>query len=201
MANKAMDKTRKRLREDVGRNGGQLTMCRSSLLRKHRKQLNAQERIELEKWFALLPELRLAYDHKEEFFKIWYSSCKVSAQQRYCRWLQQVPPELRKDFKNISTSMKRWGEYIFNYFDHRYTNAFTESTNRRIKDIQREARNGRFETVRAKAIYGTIVRQQLRAARTHEPNPNMRRAKRAMNPAMENVSAFNQQISIQIPLF
>ena len=76
-----------------------------------------------------------------------------------------VPPEM-KDFKQLITAMENWSEYIFNYFDHpKVTNAFTESSNRGIKDIQRMLRNGRFETVRAKAIYGTAMRKQLRAAR------------------------------------
>lgn len=219
MANESLDKVRKRLRDGVNRRNGQPTMCKSSLLRKHYGQLKEHEKIELKRWFSLKPELRLTYDLKEDFFRIWFSSCKATTRKRYNKWLQQLLESgLQKDFKHLLTAMNNWGEQIFNYFDPRCkdastestnqrdrnvrcTNAFTESTNRRVKDIQREARNGRFETVRAKTIYGTIVRQQLRVARYHEPNPNMSRAKRAAKPAMENLSACRQQTSTQLALF
>jgi transposase len=201
MANEALDHVRKRLRSGMQRRGGQLTMCKSSLLRKHRGQLKKNEEIELERWFTNKPDLQMAYQLKEEFFEIWRSSSKATARERYRQWLDQVPLGLSKDFKPLITAMQNWGEYIFNYFDHRCTNAFTESTNRRIKDIQREARNGRFETVRAKAIYGTLVRQQLKAARSHPPNQNKARTKRASKQGQENLSAISQQPSIQLALF
>ena len=73
------------------------------------------------------------------------------------------------DLKPLLTAMENWGEYIFNYFDHPYTNAFTEASNRRIKDIQREGRGGSFPTVRAKIIFGTLRRQELKDAREQEP--------------------------------
>jgi hypothetical protein len=71
--------------------------------------------------------------------------------------------------------MEKWGEYVFNYFDHPHTNAFREAAVRRLKDIRREGRGGSFETVRYKAIFGTLLRQELKAAREQEPGYARRR--------------------------
>ena len=202
MANEAVDSVRNRLRKNLQRKRGQPIMCRSSILRKHPHQLKDDEQAEMERWFSFKPELRAAHDLKEQFFAIWHTHNKFAAQERYCRWRLSVPSELEKDFKKLITAMTNWGEYIFNYFDHRYTNAFTESTNRRIKDIQREARRGRFETVRAKAIHGANVRREMKAARKRQAKPKRSRSGKAGGILVpERLSFPARQTSIQMSLF
>lgn len=201
MANEAVDRVRNRLRPR-GRRKNQATMCKSSLLRKHTHQLTKDEKAEVERWFDFKPELRAAHNLKERFFAIWHTHSKSAAQESYCRWRLSIPPELEKDFKKLTTAMTSWGEYIFNFFDYRYTNAFTESTNRRVKDIQREARRGRFETVRAKAIYGAKVRRQMKEARERQPKPKRSRSGKAggvLAPGELLLPA--RQTSIQMSLF
>lgn len=176
MANQALIKVRNRLRHDVQRRHGQPTMCKSSLLRKHPNGLKGAEKAELEMWFGLYPELRAAYELKERFYAIWHTHSKAAAEEGYRRWLLSVLPELREDFGELITAMREWGRYVFNFFDHPYTNGFTESTNRRVKDIQREARRGGFETVRAKVIYGAKVRRQMREARERQAKPRRSRS-------------------------
>jgi transposase len=204
MANEALDKVRKRLRPSV-RHKGQPNMCKSSLLRKRRHQLEKAAELELEMWFSIKPELWIAYDLKESFFELWNTAhkdtTKATAQENYRQWLRSVPLEFKKDFKGLITAMNNWGEYIFNYFDCKYTNAFTESTNRRIKDIQREVRNGSFETVRTKIIYGTIFRQQLKAARGKQAKTKWIRAKKVGEKVREKALFCQRPRSIQIPLF
>jgi transposase len=202
MANQALNKVRNRLRREVQRKSNERTMCKSSLLRKHPNKLKEGERAELEMWFSVKPELRAAYELKEQFFAIWHTHSKAAAQESYRQWLLCIPPELRKDFGKILTEMKKWGKYVFNYFDYRYTNAFTESTNRRVKDIQREARSGSFETVRAKVIYGTIVRQQMKAARERQAKPKRSRSGKAGGVLVpETLLPLMRQTSIQMSLF
>lgn len=167
-ANDGIDRVRLRLRKGVQRRKGQPTMCRRELLRKHYDQLENSEPQELAKWFELLPELRLAYEVKEAFFKIWCSSSSRTAKARYERWLNQFPSELREDFRALLTSMRDWSQYVFNFFDHRYTNAFTEASNRLVKDIQRDTRSCSLMTARAKVVYGTLLRQHLGAIRQEE---------------------------------
>jgi len=167
-ANEGMDRVRLRLRKGVQRRRGLPTMCRRELLRKHYDQLEKAERQELQKWFELLPELRVAYEVKEAFFQIWYSSSSRTARARYEKWLNRFPAELRDDFKGLLSAMRDWGQFVFNYFDHRYTNAFTEASNRLVKDVQRETRRCSFQTVRAKVVYGTLLRQHLENIRKEE---------------------------------
>lgn len=175
MANEAVDNVRRRLRKEIKRTRGGIQMCHRKLLRKHRGQLTLAERSQTEQYFKLLPELESAYEAKENFFAIWRASSSFAAKAQYEEWREACPPEIRCDFKTLFTAMENWGEYVFNYFDHPHTNAFTEASNRRIKDIQREGRGGSFETVRYKAIFGTLLRQELKAVREQEPGYAKRR--------------------------
>lgn len=175
MANESVDRVRHRLNKEIKRTRGGMHMCHRKLLRKHRGQLTWEERLEAERYFELLPDLRVAYDTKERFFEVWRASDSDSAKALYEEWRQACPAEVMEEFRPLHTAMRNWGRYVFNYFDHPYTNAFTEASNRRIKDIQREGRGGDYRTVRAKIIYGTLLRQELKAARESEPGYAKRR--------------------------
>lgn len=184
---------KERLRREIKRTRGGVQMCHRKLLRRHRNQLTPEERAQMGQYFKLLPELELAYEAKEDFFAIWRAAGSAAAKARYAEWVGACPPEVRGDFKALLTAMENWGEYVFNFFDHPHTNAFTEASNRRIKDIQREGRGGSFETVRYKAVFGTLLRQELTAAREAEPGYAKRRgtprAKGPRPPAVEAVAA------------
>lgn len=164
-ANDSMDNVRKRLRKDVKETPGESVMCDKDLLRKHLDKLSPKEQENLQSWFRYMPELRMAYDLKEAYFEIWSSLSSAVARKRYQKWLEQLPVEFKEDFKPLLSAMKNWGEFIFNYFDHRYTNAFTEQANRQIRDILRVSRTCGFETYRAKIIYGTMLRKQMEKRR------------------------------------
>ena len=105
--------------------------------------------------------------------------------------------------------MGNWGDYVFNYFDYPYTNAFTESSNRRVKDIQREGRGGDFKTVRAKMIFGTLQRRALNSTREMEPSHAKRqgtpRAKGPRPRTVERTKAESRKrrlpVGLQLPLF
>ncbi len=165
MANESVDRIRHRLRREIKRTRGGVQMCHRKLLRKHQGQLTPDEQMQMERYFELFPDLKMAYETKEAFFALWRATGSIAAKVLYQEWLAACPLKVVSDFKPLTTAMDNWGEYIFNYFDHKHTNAFTEASNRRIKDIQREGRGGSFETVRYKAIFGTLLRQELKAAR------------------------------------
>jgi transposase len=190
MANESVDRVRQRLRKEIKRTRGGVQMCHRKLLRKHRGQHTDDERVDVERYFRLFPILKSAYEMKEAFFDIWRATGSVAAKARFEEWREACPQELKADFKPLLTAMEKWSEYVFNYFDHPHTNAFTEASNRRIKDIQREGRGGSFETVRYKAIFGTLLRQELKAAREQEPGYAKRRGTpRAKGPRLKAVEA------------
>jgi transposase len=190
MANESVDRVRHRLRKEIKRTRGGVQMCHRKLVRKHRGQLTLDEQRQLERYFELFPELKLAYETKEAFFALWRATGSVAAKAQYEEWWAACPEEVRNDFKPLSKTMEHWGKFIFNYFDYPYTNAFTEASNRRIKDIQREGRGGNFLTVRYKAIFGTLLRQELKAAREQDPGHAKRRGTaRAKGPRLKPVEA------------
>lgn len=168
-ANDCMDNVRKQLREVVQETPGESVMCDKDLLRKHWNKLNPKEQENLKGWFRYMPELGLAYELKEAYFEIWNSPSSMIARNRFQKWyeqLKQLPPTFETDFRPLLSVMQNyWGNYIFNYFDHCYTNAFTEQANRQIRDILRASRTCSFETYRAKIVYGTMVRKQMEKRR------------------------------------
>lgn len=182
MANQAIDRVRRRIHMGMTPYDRRLVMRDPRLLRKRRGQLlepvrdsngavvkgadgtpimqpNADGRV-VEKWFRDVPELGVVYNLKEDFFEVWGSSCSASARVRYEAWERSVPEELRggEGFGPLLTAMKNWGEEVLNFFDHRFTNAFTESANNVIKSVQRRARRADYATIRARVLYGPALR-------------------------------------------
>lgn len=182
MANEVMDTVRNRLypRTKRKREPGQPLRPRPEPFRQRRGASSAGAQRHREYWFSLQPELEMAYDLKEDFLEIMDAKtygevrlCKAAARRRYEEWRERFPAneenaKLLRDFKKIFTAMKNWGDLIFNYFDHGFTNAFTESMNRRIKDVRRETRGCSFETAQDRAIYGTYLRKQQMEDRERE---------------------------------
>lgn len=190
MANECVDRVRHRLRKEIKRTRGGVQMCHRKLVRKHRSQLSPDEQRLLERYFEIFGDLELAYETKEAFFALWRATGRVAAKARYDEWWAACPKEVKDDFKPLSNTMDEWGEFVFNYFDYPYTNAFTEASNRRIKDIQREGRGSNFQTVRYKAIFGTLLRKELKAAREQDPGYAKRRGTaRAKGPRLKPVEA------------
>lgn len=163
MANQAVDRVRRRIHKELSSYDRRLVMRDPRLLRKHRDQLKRMGKLNVvEEWLDRLPELKAAYDLKEAFFEVWYSSCSTTSWHRYDAWERSVPEEMRtkETFGPLLTAMRNWGDEVMNFFDHRFTNAYAESANNFIKTVQREGRRCDFETVRAKVLYGGAVRRE-----------------------------------------
>lgn len=211
MGNKAMDQVRTRLykvRKEEREPGQERPRPETFRMRRHRLKSKHQE--DIAKWRAAKPELGMAFDLKEQFLEIWdldsYESvvtiCSDAARARYIQWEASLPGGdeyalLRKAFKPIITAMTNWGRQIFNYFDYRYTNAFTESSNRKIKDGNREMRGCNFTRARSVAVYGTLIGKLKREAREQEwerirPRVNRKAGRRAKE---EQQTAISEQTS------
>ncbi|GMX64911.1 hypothetical protein Elgi_41800 [Paenibacillus elgii] len=105
------------------------------------------------------PKLKMAYDLKEDFFKIWDSKSRLEAYGKYQHWLRRIPDEMRAPFKPIVTAMKNWEEEVFNYFDHPVTNAYTESVNNLIRLANRIGKGYSFEALKAKILFTEGIRK------------------------------------------
>jgi hypothetical protein len=56
-------------------------------------------------------------------------------------------------FRPCISAWTNWQPYILSYFDHRITNAFTESLNSLIRVMNRLGRGYSFEALRAKILF------------------------------------------------
>jgi transposase len=206
-ANKMMDAVRVRWypRDKKKREPGQPYRPRHEPFRKRRATLDPKDVAHMMYWFDKCPELRLAYNLKEDFLEMFDEEtydgrllmCKEAARQFYKEWRNNLPvgeeyKALLKNLQIILKPMAHWGEYIFNYFDDHYTNAFTESMNRKVKDILRDARGCNFETVHARIVFGTFLRKQRNADRERERKAVMphsvRKSRQQSNPKSQNTT-------------
>ena len=155
MANEAMETLRKSLKKDLTvHHRRQLKGDRKMMLMRKR-DLNPMQQMIIETWLDHYPELGLAYQLKEEFFDIWLAQTEPEARMRYQNWLAKIPEHHKKHWKPLITSMTNWEKEIFAYFGpaQRKTNAFTESINRKMRDLNRDSRGMSFEMFRAKTLF------------------------------------------------
>lgn len=127
------------------------------LLLKRRFELTAEQKSQLDAWFKDVPEFKQAYDLKEAGYDVYKSTTKRNAKKNFAKWKERIPKNLEPAFRNFLGMVKRWGSYIFNYFDFKVSNAFTESKNRDIKSLQRQGRRTSFPVLRARLIHGDVT--------------------------------------------
>lgn len=131
-----------------------LKRCRYTLLKRRMNWKAHDVRIFAEiaeKW----PEMAELYEWKEaahDLFDRGYG--QEGARRAYDIWLTNLPPKFRRFFRRFTNNMRdeRWGNQIFNYFDHPYTNAYTERLNGMIDDANRIGRGYPFRTLFLKAM-------------------------------------------------
>lgn len=127
------------------------------LLLKRRFELTDDEKNKLEAWFEEVPEFKQAYDLKEAGYDLFKATSRRDAEKRFEKWKASIPENLKPAFKGVLGTFGRWGKYIFNYFDHPVSNAYTESKNRDIKTLQRQGRRTSHAVLRAKLLYGPVA--------------------------------------------
>lgn len=117
-------------------------------------KLSFTSKIFKEAILAEFPELRVAYDLKEQFHQIYEAQTREEAEKLYFDWLESIPEDLHI-YDPLITAVTNWNYEIFNYFNHgRYTNAIAEGFNRLIRQKAYEGVGYDFEVFRAKVIYG-----------------------------------------------
>ncbi|MDE2174624.1 MAG: ISL3 family transposase [Betaproteobacteria bacterium] len=124
-----------------------------ALFRKRERDLNDRERLLLSGWLNNIPELAEAYRLKEGYFDIYEAGNQAQAAARFDAWAKSVGPEHRAAFAPALSAWRNWQPQILAYFDHRITNAFTESLNSLIRSINRRGRGHSFEVLRALVLY------------------------------------------------
>jgi len=153
MANEAMEKVRKGLREwlTIKQRRG-LMHDRFVLLRRER-DLSDKDSLLLSGWLKNYDELGAAYQLKEDFFGIYDAQSPDAAQGRFLEWKNRITPEVAPAFSDLVRAWDNWTPWILGYFDHPVTNAYTESLNSLTRVMNRLGRGYSFEALRAKILF------------------------------------------------
>lgn len=154
MANQALEVVRKAVRAQLSEKQRRTLMHDRFILLRRRSELQPKDQLILEAWTKNFPVLGKAYEMKESFYEIWDAQSKDEAFDRLFAWQDQITPELSDAFTPVALTMEEWGDEIFAYFDHRVTNAYTESLNGLTRVANRLGRGYSFEVLRARLLYG-----------------------------------------------
>ena len=162
MANEAMEKIRKGIKAGLSQHRRRALKGDRKLMLMREHDLNPMNRMVVDTWLNQFPELGAAYRLKEEFLNIWNLENESDAKEEYRRWHSSLTPEERPQWAPLTTAMSNWEAEIFAYFGdgQRNTNAFTESMNRQMKDLNRAARSMSFEMFRAKMLFSVEHRMK-----------------------------------------
>lgn len=201
-ANDAMDQIRKRIKRGLTVPQKRVLKGDRKLMLLRRHDLDAMGKLKIQTWFDQFPDLGAAYRLKETFYGIWKCKSRRSAMAAYELWKSHIPEDQVKDWKVVTTMMTNWGQYIFNYFDfipQRYTNSLTESTNRYLRDVNRNARGLSFEMFRAKVMF--TLEHKVKAPQTKRIAPFLARVGSTQAPIEDAVVDYGVPISSIIELF
>jgi transposase len=158
----ALDIIRKEFREQLDKTQKRLLMHERFVLLKNKEDLRVERRkpnepseVELrDKWFARFPTLKEAYYLKEDFRDIYKASSRAEAEELFDLWCSCIDADM-KPFIALANMVNAFRTEIFNYFDYKYTNAYTESVNNLIKLIEKNGRGYHFDVLRAKVLFST----------------------------------------------
>jgi transposase len=174
MANEALETIRKAQRAQLTTKERRGLMRDRFVLLKRRHDLTDKEYLKLSGWTANYPMLGAAYDAKEAFYGIWDMDARAEAERAYAIWRDNLTPEVREAFHPLVRAMENWHPYIFAYFDHAITNAYTESLNNLIRVMNRLGRGYSFEALRAKILFSEGIHKVKRPnfKRKRQPPPD-----------------------------
>ena len=153
MGNNAMEAVRKAYRKSLTKHARIQLKDDRRLLLKNGSSLTEKEREAIERIFDLHPPLRAAWQCKEGFIQIYDASGRKGAETLMNAWLADFPHDLAPFFKEPISVLHSRRNHILNYFDHRFTNGYTESVNALIRSVDRMGRGYSFEAIRAKMLF------------------------------------------------
>jgi len=173
MANEALDRVRKSLRESLTPKQRRGLMHDRFVLLKRERELNDKESLLLSGWVKNYPEIGQAHRLKEEFFGIYDAASPDEAVGRYIGWKKQITPDIADAFADLIRAWENWEPLIVAYFDHPVTNAYTESLNSLIRVMNRLGRGYSFEALRAKILFSEGAQKRAKPKFERRAAPRM----------------------------
>jgi transposase len=128
----------KRLRQEMSKDEYEGIKGAMWAFRKRPENLQDSERKVLEALFSYSPELRQAYDLREELTEIFERDyTKGGAKCAIHAWCKRVQDSGIKEFDCFLTTINNWLDEITNYFLEGWTSGFVEGLNNKIKVLKR----------------------------------------------------------------
>ena len=108
------------------------------LFRRDPKELDKEEHERLALLFECAPDLKRAYDLRENLTGIFETShSKESGTAAIKRWMKSVSESGLRCFDSFLTTLENWMDEITNYFVNRQTSGFVEGFNNKVKVLKR----------------------------------------------------------------
>lgn len=107
-------------------------------IRKNQADLTVEEQEKLTRVFNYSPDLKLAYDFREELTAIFeLPLTKEEARISILEWQNRVSQSALTCFDKFLTTLNNWLDKIVNYFAGRFSSGFVEGLNNKIKTTKR----------------------------------------------------------------
>jgi transposase len=108
------------------------------LFRRDPQELSKEERKQLALLFECAPDLKRAYELREQLTAIFDSAhTKASAIVAIKRWIKRVRESGLSCFDRFLVTLENWFDEITNYFVSRLTSGFVEGYNNKVKVLKR----------------------------------------------------------------
>lgn len=169
LVNNALEGERKSFKGSLDKKQRSKLLKDRFLLLRNKEDLNARQIWDMQIMFIDFPQLKLAYELKEQFRDIYKCNNRDDALKAYSIWKESVPKDM-KYYQDVIKTIDNWQYEIFNYFTCRITNAYTESLNNLIKNIEKAGRGYSFEVLRAKVLFGTSATRKPKYTRANTSN-------------------------------
>ncbi len=166
MLSEAVETVRKEIRAELSDRQRREMMHDRFLLLKRNRDLSERDRIILEAWLGTFPRLKAVYERKEEFYTVYDARTEEEAWNQYMAWFDRVVSSGVFDaFLNFTLAIEHWGEFVWNYFTHRYTGSFVEGANSLARSVDRQGRGYSLAVLRARLLYGQHSLRQTKRRR------------------------------------
>ena len=128
----------KRLKQELPDAEYQLLKGSMWAFRKKPQDLRPEERQVLRKLWQLAPQLKQAYDLRQDLTAIFEQQLSPAAGKRKIRaWIKRVKKSGLKCFDEFLKTLAHWWEEITNYFIDRASSGFVEGLNNKLKVLKR----------------------------------------------------------------
>lgn len=161
MANQCLESVRKAQREALEQHARRKLMHDRFILLRRERDLTDDQRATLAGWVERFPDLGRAYRLKEDFYGLWDCKTRDEAAVAFRAWEYGITDRaMTTAYRPLLTAWRNWEPEILAYFEHRETNAITETLNGLARRIERDGRGYSFEVMRAKMLYGLKPRKR-----------------------------------------